>query len=95
MKILCEQEKPVTYDMRDIVKKILDVLKEDRTLNFGPRLNSATQSRKDIQSSITSKKQLLKKSKETLTDLEEKLVTLKEANDSLRERLLEELGSEL
>jgi len=95
MKILCEQEKPIVYDMRDIVKKILDVLKEDQTLNFGPRLTSAEKNQKTIKETISSKKQLLKKSKETLKDLESKLETLKVSNDKLREKLLEELGSEL
>lgn len=95
MKIICEQEKKITYDMRDVIKKILDVLKEDQSLNFGPRLNSSAQTTKDLEKSISSKRILLKKSQETLLDLKGKLNVLKDSNDRLREKLLKELGSEL
>jgi len=95
MKIISEETKPVKYEMRDIVKKILQVLREDQNLNFGPRLKSSINSRKTLQETIQSKKQLLKKSKETYSELEQKLQQVKKSNDNLREELLESLGSEL
>jgi septal ring factor EnvC (AmiA/AmiB activator) len=81
--------------MRDIVKKILQVLKEDQSLDFGPRLKSSVVNKKTIQDAIKSKRQLIKKSQETYADLERKLHDLKKANDNIREELLESLGSEL
>jgi hypothetical protein len=95
MRIISEQTNPVTYEMRDIVKKILQVLKEDQSLDFGPRLNSTLTNKKTIQEAISSKKQLLKKSKETYDELKGKLHDLKKSNDNIREELLESLGSEL
>ena len=93
MRILSEQDNPITYDMREIVKKILQVLREDQNLDFGPRLQSTSGSRKSIKETIASKKQLLKKSNETIKELEGKLASTKNSNDNLREELLERLGS--
>lgn len=93
MRILSEQDKPITYDMREIVKKILQVLREDQNLDFGPRLQSSSGSHKSIKQTIASKKQLLKKSLETIKDLEGNLASTKQSNDDLREDLLERLGS--
>jgi septal ring factor EnvC (AmiA/AmiB activator) len=93
MRILSEQDNPITYDMREIVKKILQVLREDQNLDFGPRLQNSSGSRKSIRQTISSKKQLLKKSNETINELAEKLASTKTANDDLREELLERLGS--
>lgn len=95
MKIISEEIKPVKYEMRDIIKKILQVLREDQNLDFGPRLQSSITSRKTLQEQINSKKQLLNKSKETYLELEQKLKQVKNSNDNLREELLESLGSEL
>jgi hypothetical protein len=95
MRILREQEDPITYEMRDIIKKILQVLKEDQNLGFGPRLQTATESKKKIKEIIVSKQRLLIKSRETLQELESKLKLTKRSNDNLREELLESLGSEL
>lgn len=95
MRILSEQDNPITYDMREIVKKILQVLREDQSLDFGPRLDSSGGSRKSISQTISSKKQLLKKSLETIKELEGKLATTKQSNDTLRETLLERLGSSI
>jgi septal ring factor EnvC (AmiA/AmiB activator) len=95
MRIISEQDNPITYDMRDVVTKILQVLKEDQSLNFGPRLNATATTKKTIEATIASKRQLLKKSKETLNELEVKLAETKESNDTLREELLESLGSQL
>jgi septal ring factor EnvC (AmiA/AmiB activator) len=95
MRIVREESKSITYDMREIVSKILQVLKEDQSLSFGPRLKSSTASKKNLQETISSKKQLLKKSQETFSELNEQLLELKQKNDNLREELLEGLGSEL
>lgn len=95
MRIIRESKKPVTYEMRDIISKILQALKEDQSLNFGPRLKSSSSSQKHLKEAISSKKQLLKKSKDTLDDLNSELRELKQQNDNLREELLENLGSEL
>ena len=95
MRIIRESEKPIIYDMREIVAKILQVLKEDQSLDFGPRLKSTTTSKKNLQEIISSKNQLLKKSQETLSDLNKQMLVLKRSNDNLREELLESLGSEL
>ena len=95
MRIISEQDNPITYDMREIVKKILQVLREDQNLDFGPRLDSSGGSQKSITQTISSKKQLLKKSLETITELKGKLATTKRSNDTLREKLLERLGSSI
>lgn len=95
MRIIREDNTEITYEMRDIIKKILQVLKEDQSLDFGPRLNSASVTKKTLQETISSKKQLLKKSQETYLDLQQKLDVIKKSNDSLREKLLKDLGSEL
>lgn len=95
MRIISEQDNPITYELRDVVKKILQVLREDQSLNFGPRLDSSVKSKKTLQEAIASKKQLLKKSSETYAELSQKLNNLKQSNDALREELLESLGSEL
>jgi cell shape-determining protein MreC len=93
MRILSEQDTPISYDMREIVRKILQVLREDQNLDFGPRLDASSGSTKSIRETIKSKKQLLKKSLETMKDLEGKLASTKTSNDNLREELLEQLGS--
>lgn len=95
MEIISESNAQVNYDMRDVIKKILQVLREDKNLDFGPRLKSSVVTKKSIQETIASKKQLLKKSKETYAELSQRLELLKKSNDSLREQLLESLGSEL
>ena len=95
MRIIRESENKVTYDIKEVVSKILQILKEDQSLDFGPRLTSANASRKNLKETIASKKQLLKKSKETLNGLKTQLQDLKQKNDNLREELLEGLGSEL
>jgi len=95
MRIVREDSKPIRYDMREIVTKILQVLKEDRSLNFGPQLKSSSVTRKSLQEAISSKSKLLEKSEETLNDLQEQLIQLKEANDNIREELLEGLGSQI
>ena len=95
MRIISEQDNPITYDMREIVKKILQVLREDQNLDFGPRLDATGGSRKSISQTISSKKQLLKKSLETITELKGKLAVTKQSNDTLRENLLERLGSSI
>ena len=95
MQIISESNAQVNYDMRDVIKKILQILREDKNLDFGPRLKSSVVTKKSIQETITSKKQLLKKSKETYAELSQRLELLKKSNDSLREELLESLGSEL
>lgn len=95
MRIVKEESKPIIYDMREIVSKILQTLKEDRSLDFGPRLKSSTTTKKNLQEIISSKSKLLKKSKETLIDLNTQLRELKQSNDNMREELLEGLGSEL
>jgi septal ring factor EnvC (AmiA/AmiB activator) len=95
MRIVREDSKPIRYDMREIVTKILEVLKEDRSLNFGPQLKSSSITRKSLQEAISSKSKLLEKSTETLSTLQDQLTELKESNDNIREELLEELGSEI
>jgi hypothetical protein len=95
LRIISEQDKPIDYDVREIVKMIIQVLREDQNLDFGPRLKASRISKKSIKESIEGKQQLLKKSKETLDDLKTSLAQLKVSNDSLREELLESLGSEL
>ena len=95
MRIVRDESKPITYDMHEIVSKILQVLKEDQSLDFGPRLKSSTTSKKTLKEIIASKSKLLKKSKETFSDLEQQLSELKQTNDNIREKLLEGLGSEL
>lgn len=95
MQIISESKSQVNYDMRDVIKKILQILREDKNLDFGPRIKSSVVTKKSIQETIKSKKQLLKKSKETYAELSQRLDLLKKSNDSLREELLESLGSEL
>ena len=85
----------MTYELRDIVKKILQVCREDQSLAFGPRLQSSIITKKSLKETIASKRTLLKKSKETLAELNNKLERLKSSNDTMREELLESLGSEL
>jgi len=95
MRIVRDDSKPIRYDMREIVTKILEVLKEDRSLNFGPQLKSSVETRKNLQGIISSKKKLQEKSTETLSTLQQQLIELKESNDNIREELLEGLGSEI
>ena len=95
MQILSESKVQVKYEMRDVIKKILQILREDKNLDYGPRLKSSVVTKKSIQENIKSKKQLLRKSKETYAELSQRLDLLKKSNDNLREELLESLGSEL
>jgi hypothetical protein len=95
MQIISENTEQVKYDMREIVKKILQIVREDRNLDFGPRLKSSVLTSKSLKETIASKKTLLKKSQETYIELSKKLEKLKASNDSLRGELLESLGSEI
>jgi len=95
MRIIPESENHISYNMKEIIRKILYILKEDQSLNFGPRLKSPKITKKSLRESIASKQALLKKSVKTQEELKVKLEEAKEANDNIREGLLESLGSEL
>ena len=95
MRIILEGEENIVYDMKDIIRKILYVLKEDQSLNFGPRMKSSKLTKKNLEESIAKKRQLLEKSGQTLHDLKNKLAEMKNSDDNLRAELLEQLGSEL
>jgi hypothetical protein len=95
MRIITESESEIVYDMKEIVRKILQVLKEDQSLNFGPRMKSSKTTKKSLEESISKKKQLLDRSMKTHAEMEKKLEEMKKSNDSLRAQLLEQLGSEI
>jgi SMC interacting uncharacterized protein involved in chromosome segregation len=95
MRIILEGEENIVYDMKDVIRKILYVLKEDQSLNFGPRMKSSKLTKKNLEESIAKKRQLLEKSGQTLHDLKSKLTEMKNSDDNLRAELLEQLGSEL
>lgn len=95
MRIVYQNEPNIVYDFKEIVRQILYTLKEDQSLNFGPRLKSSKTTKKTLKDTITKQIQLLNKSTDTLQDLKQTVLDLKIKNDALREQLLEALGSEL
>lgn len=95
MRIIKDSEEPIVYDMKEIIRKMLYVLKEDRNLNFGPRMKSSKTTKKDLEETISKKQQLLEKSAQTQSEIQQKISELKSSNDNLRAELLEQLGSEL
>lgn len=95
MRIILEGEEKIVYDMKNIIRKMLYVLKEDQSLNFGPRMKSSQLTKESLQESVKRKKQLLEKSRKTLDEMQEKISEMKTANDNFRAELLEQLGSEL
>ena len=95
MRIIRESEEPIVYDMKEIIRKILHVIKEDRSLNFGPRIKSSRTTKKDLEETISKKQSLLKKSGQTLSEMQQKISEMQSSNDDLRAELLEQLGSEL
>ena len=78
-----------------IVERIFAICKNDSNFPLKNKMSNVDDTLSEIQTQINKQDKLINQSKSLSTNIVARLSNLKSSNQDLKERLLEELGSEL
>lgn len=78
----------------DIIDRIFNVCKEDKTFKSKPKLEAAEEVSKKLHSKIDKQKMLIKRADEMKVDINKRIETLDETIEKMRSELLGMLGDE-
>lgn len=96
MKIEYPEKKKITKEMLpQIVERIFAICKTDSNFPLKSKMTNVDDNITKIQESISKQSKLMLQSKTLNKNLISRLTNLKNSNQELRDKLLEELGSDL
>ena len=89
------KEKEIKENMQDVIKRIFAICKNDEGLRSKDKIKSVEEKISLTTKKVKRQQDILKQAQKIKADLEEKTNDLNEKNFTVREKLLEDLGSEL
>lgn len=96
MKIITiEQEKNIKEKLPQIVNRLFEICKADPNFPLREKLESLESSQEHLNKKITKQEKLLARAKSIREDLYKKIQFYEDSNETLRGKILEDLGSEL